>query len=131
MPSIALPSKRTEPRSGLDRPATTVKSVDFPQPMNPTIETNSPRSTDKVTSSRTCRVAAPVPNAFEIEERSMNATFLTPWGPTPRFPGSGASGASFLSTCPQLRFSHAHQPVEHEADHADRQDREQNVRVNE
>jgi hypothetical protein len=42
--------------------------------MNPTIETNSPRSTDKLARSSTCRADGPAPNVFEIEVISRKAT---------------------------------------------------------
>ena len=82
--------------------------MDLPLPMAPTIETNSPRSTASDTSRSTWRAPFGVANDFETPAN--------------------------LDECqrydrPQLRFGQTHQPVEHEADDADREDREQDVRV--
>src|SRR6187455_3073637 len=52
-PMRSLPSTFTEPRSGRSKPATMFISVDLPQPDGPTIATNSPSSTPKLTSSMT------------------------------------------------------------------------------
>src|ERR1051325_3608247 len=42
---IGRPSIKTSPRSGASNPASTFRSVDFPQPDGPTMETNSPSRT--------------------------------------------------------------------------------------
>ena len=42
-----------------------LRNVDLPQPMKPTIDTNSPRSTDRLTPSSTCRTVFAVANAFD------------------------------------------------------------------
>ena len=50
MPASGSPKMRTCPDEGLNSPATTLSSVDFPQPVGPTTETNSPAPTASVTS---------------------------------------------------------------------------------
>src|SRR5688572_934753 len=75
--------------------------------MTPTIDTNSPCSIESDTSSSTWRG----PKDFETPLISMNGK---------RFPRSDG---------PQLRLRQAHEPVEGEANEADRQDREQDVGV--
>src|SRR5688572_9853561 len=112
MPRAGSPSNRTSPASAARRPATILRKVDLPQPMNPTIETNSPRATVRLVPSSTCRTAVAVANVFDKDVISMNAT-------------------SPFSTSSQPGFGHAHQPIEGEADEANRQDREQDVRVDE
>src|SRR5213592_2005801 len=106
-PRTSSPPSRTAPSSGRIRPAMMLKSVDFPQPMNPTIETNSPCSTESVTSSNTHRTACSVANAFETEDTSMNAKLRGP----------------------QSRFRQPHQSIEREPDETDRDDRKQDVGV--
>ena len=71
MPLTSSPLIVTLPVSGASSPATIFRNVDFPQPIMPTIDTNSPRSTDSVTSCRTSRVEPVEPNAFETAEISM------------------------------------------------------------
>ena len=46
-PTTGLPSARTLPRSGRSSPATMLSSVDFPQPLGPTRQTNSPSLTSR------------------------------------------------------------------------------------
>ena len=48
-------------------------SVDLPLPMLPTIDTNSPRSIDRLTPSSTSRRAVEEPNDLPIPASSMNA----------------------------------------------------------
>src|SRR5216684_7220293 len=106
-PRISSPPNRTSPASVGIRPAMMLRSVDFPQPMNPTIETNSPRSTDNVTSSSTHRAARSVVNVFEAENASMYAMLRSS----------------------QSRFRQPHQSIEREPDETDRDDRQQDVGV--
>ena len=42
MPESGLPKTRTVPDDGSSKPAPTFNSVDLPQPVGPTTETNSP-----------------------------------------------------------------------------------------
>jgi hypothetical protein len=42
MPASGSPNTRTWPEDGCSRPAATFSSVDLPQPVGPTTETNSP-----------------------------------------------------------------------------------------
>src|SRR5688572_30121019 len=85
-----------------------LSSVDLPLPMAPTIEMNSPRSTDSDTSRSTGRNPLPAGNDLVIPATSMYAN------------GSDR---------PQFAFGISHQPVEHEPDEADGQNREQDVRI--
>src|SRR5688572_24360748 len=72
MPSTGEPSIVTEPASGATSPARTLRKVDFPLPIDPTMETNSPRSTDRHTSRSTGLMSLPVPNDLPTPETSMN-----------------------------------------------------------
>src|SRR6266540_2473921 len=109
---MALPIA-TRPRSADCRPAAMFRRVDLPHPMNPTMEMNSPRSTVRFTSSRTCRTFPLTLNDLETPWISMNA--------------NGHSRAGLDRAQPRL--GHAHQAVEAEADESDRQDREEDVGV--
>src|SRR5216683_6919596 len=106
-PRTSSPPNRTSPASGGIRPAMMLRSVDFPHPMNPTIETNSPRSTDNVTLSSTHRAVRSVVNVFETEATSMHAMLRSP----------------------QSRFRQPHQSIEREPDETDHDDRQQDVGV--
>src|SRR5437870_4685743 len=103
----------TRPRSADCRPAAMFRKVDLPHPMNPTMEMNSPRSTVRFTSSRTCRTFPLTLNDLETPWISMNAT--------------SHSGPPLDGTQPRL--GHPHQAVQAVADESDRQDREEDVRV--
>src|SRR5215475_445766 len=48
MPASGAPCTRTSPDDGASRPAATLSSVDLPQPVGPTTETNSPSATRRV-----------------------------------------------------------------------------------
>ena len=87
------------------------RNVDFPQPMNPTIDTNSPCSTDRLARSSTCRADVAAPE--RLRDRG------------------NFDECHYAALERELRFGHAHQAIEREADEADRQDREQDVRVDE
>ena len=50
MPASGSPKMRTLPADGASRPAATLSSVDLPQPVGPTTETNSPGATASVVS---------------------------------------------------------------------------------
>src|SRR5437899_4540890 len=106
-PRTRSPSSRTSPSSGGTSPAMMLSSVDFPQPMNPTTETNSPRSTASVTFSSTHRSARSMRNVFETDDTSRNATLCRP----------------------QSRFRQPHESIEREPDEADRDDRQQDMGI--
>ena len=63
------PSIVTVPESASRRPATTLSSVDLPQPLGPITDTNSPMPIVRLTSSSTVTLAPSAPKDFE--------TFLT------------------------------------------------------
>src|SRR5678815_4348543 len=54
-PLRSAPSIRMVPRSARSKPAITLSKVDLPQPDGPTIATNSPSRTSKLTPSTTAR----------------------------------------------------------------------------
>src|SRR6185503_7354978 len=103
-PVTACPPMVMEPLSGATRPATIFISVVLPDAEAPTIHTNSPSSTARLMFASTRRD----PYSFETSRKSMNA----------------------ILSCPEPRLSHPHQPVESESDHADRQNAQKNVGVN-
>src|ERR1051325_9845328 len=84
-----------DPLSGATNPAAIFISVILPDAEEPTIHTNSPSSTARLMFANTRRG----PYCFETSRKSRNA----------------------ILSCSQPRFSHTHQPIEREADHADRQ----------
>src|SRR3954462_12895162 len=53
MALMAVPSRRTTPASGWSTPASILSSVVLPDPFGPSMPTDSPRSMDRLTSSRT------------------------------------------------------------------------------
>src|SRR5262249_15971189 len=77
MAASEAPSTRTSPDVGRSRPPMRFRSVDFPDPDGPTIDTISPRAIDTVTASSamTCRLPS---NRFVIRSRSI--TLLAPPG---------------------------------------------------
>ena len=52
MPDSGWPKMRISPDEGASRPAATFSSVDLPQPVGPTTDTNSPSAT-RIVASRT------------------------------------------------------------------------------
>src|SRR5678815_2753662 len=102
-PVTACPPMVMDPVSGATKPATIFISVVLPEAEAPTMQTNSPSSTARLMFASTRRG----PYCFETSRRSMNA----------------------ILSCPESRFSHPHQPVECDTDHADRQNALQDVRV--
>src|SRR5215471_3014164 len=98
----------TRPRSGGISPAAILRNVDLPHPIMPTIDTNSPRSIESVASVNTRRASEPEPKLLQTPEMSMNA---------------------IDSNGPEPCFGKPHEPVEDEADDANRENREQNMRV--
>src|SRR5690606_1632613 len=59
-PLRLFPSIRIAPRSAFSNPAMMLSMVDLPQPEGPTIATNSPSATSKLTSSTTARSPNPL-----------------------------------------------------------------------
>ncbi|OJA83951.1 hypothetical protein BGV48_27445 [Burkholderia ubonensis] len=85
--AIGTPSCAIVPCRAASRPATSRSSVDFPQPLGPSSATNSPASTDSVTSSSTGSAPPAVSNAWLTRRTSMRA---------PR--GASAAGADEAET---------------------------------
>jgi hypothetical protein len=63
-PRTRLPKTSTAPAVGVVRPPTMLSSVDFPQPLGPIRQINSPRATSSEVScrARTCRASPSWPN---------------------------------------------------------------------
>src|SRR6185437_8575948 len=55
-----VPSTQTAPRSGRRKPMISFSVTDLPTPLRPTMQSDSPRATSKVTSSSTARMAKPL-----------------------------------------------------------------------
>src|ERR671930_283907 len=64
-PWIGRPSIRASPRSACSNPASTLRSVDLPQPDGPMMETNSPSLTVNDMSSRADTSPSPVRKLFQ------------------------------------------------------------------
>ena len=63
---MRLPSARIWPESGCSRPAMILRRVDFPQPLGPTRQTNSPSTLMlRLTSSSALTAPRPVAKTFE------------------------------------------------------------------
>src|SRR5688572_32382968 len=123
MPVSGLPPIDTVPASASVKPARMLSSVDLPLPMAPTIATNSPCSTDRLTSRSTCRGPFGVSNDLEMPLASINDKLRCLPAPLKGRP-----------TClgrPQLGLRHAHQPIQGESDETDGDDGQENVRVDE
>src|SRR3954464_2688330 len=75
MPASASPRMRTVPDVGLSNPAATFSSVDLPQPVGPTTETNSPSAIESVTS--LTAVYEPFPPANVQVMRSSSTAAVT------------------------------------------------------
>ena len=98
-------------------PARILINVDLPEPVEPTIETNSPSSTERLTplkTSRTFPAEAKTSKHFELQQMPMSAP------PCWR--------VRLDRTQPHLHKTH--HSVEQESDDSDRQDAQQNVGVN-
>src|SRR5579863_10210715 len=98
-PCPELPSTMTEPWSGGSKPAMTFNSVDLPHPEGPTMATNSPSPTSKLTSS---------------------ITGSSPWSVAKPFFRSLT--AILVGIAPPHRaqaFQQAHQAIERQADEPD------------
>src|SRR5579859_5089047 len=93
------PSTVTDPRSGRSKPAMMLIKVDFPQPEGPTIATNSPSATSKLTPSTTCRA---------------------PWSVTKRLATSLTEILMGIAPLDQSEALHeSHDAIERETDQAD------------
>src|SRR4029078_1706645 len=77
-PPRSAPSTRTVPRSGRSKPAMMFISVDLPQPEGPTIATNSPSSTAKLTPSITRRPPWPVENLLATPPTTILLADIAP-----------------------------------------------------
>src|SRR6185312_9778292 len=66
MPASGSPRTRTVPDEGRSSPAAMLSSVDLPQPVGPTTETNSPSPIASVTS-RTAVYGAAAPRAEKVQ----------------------------------------------------------------
>src|SRR5438132_13576792 len=69
MPASGCPSTRTSPDDGGSKPAATLSSVDLPQPVGPTTETNSPAPTAIVVS-----LTAVYPSPSRSREANVQVT---------------------------------------------------------
>src|SRR5688572_18821728 len=76
-PSTSRPSIKIFPLVLGSRPARILSKVDLPQPLWPTIETNSPRSTAKETS-RSASTSVPSRDRYTLESRSTRIDSGTP-----------------------------------------------------
>src|SRR5687768_2295962 len=74
MPASGSPKMRVVPADGRSKPAATLSSVDFPQPVGPTIETNSPSSTASVTSFTAVYDRPSPPRAAKVQVIDSNET---------------------------------------------------------
>src|ERR671931_374330 len=82
-PWIWRPSIRASPRSGCSNPASTLRSVDLPQPDGPTMETNSPSPTVNDMSSRADTSPSPVLKLFQTPWTEILAPIDVPQGLEP------------------------------------------------
>src|SRR6185503_3385555 len=78
MPRTLSPPTVTEPESAGRRPDRIPNKVDLPDPVEPTIETNSPSSTERLTPFNTSRVLVAETKDFETFRTSTNANFTYP-----------------------------------------------------
>src|SRR5580700_4129665 len=72
------PSMRIEPESGCSNPTIMFINVVFPHPDGPTIATNSPSLTVRLTSSTTCNVPPFDPNPLRTRFNSILARIAPP-----------------------------------------------------
>ena len=87
-PTTASPSRRISPSVGRDRPAISDSSVDFPEPLAPTTQMNSPGATCRSTASRT-RWAPLGPEKSFATPRSSSLPVTPPIGPPGCVAGAG------------------------------------------
>src|ERR1051326_1846879 len=100
MPCPSFPAISTDPESAARRPARMLIRVVLPEPVNPTMDTNWPSSTDRFKFLSTSRVVPPAANDFDTSCTSRYANSVTPL---------------------QLQFDVAHHPIEQKADDTDRE----------
>src|SRR6185295_4230428 len=108
MPRTLLPPISTTPESGVSNPARMFINVVLPDPVNPTIDTNSPCWTERFTPLSTSRVLPLEPKDFEMSRTSTNATSVAPL---------------------EFQFYVGHHSIQKETDYADRENAKQNLRV--
>src|SRR5262249_11540221 len=89
-------------------PARMLISVVLPEPVNPTMETNWPSSTDRLIFFSTSRTVLPERYDFETSRTSRYAKSITPL---------------------QSQFEIAHHAIQEKANQSDRKNAEQNMRV--
>src|SRR3954468_2487857 len=73
MPESGSLKTRNAPAEGRNKPAATLSSVDLPQPVGPTTETNSPSPTASVTSFTAVYAPAPPPRAAKVQVIRSNS----------------------------------------------------------
>src|SRR5436190_8863434 len=101
MPERGSPKTRTVPEDGRRRPATTLRSVDLPQPVGPTTETNSPSPIWSVTSFTAVYEPEPARAANVLVMRSKS--IATPIGlPRQDVWAFGRASALLLVFCRRL-----------------------------
>src|SRR5438105_3793870 len=131
-PSTRSPSIVIWPVSGASTPQRIFSSVDLPHPMKPTTDTNSPRSTDSEMCSSTWRTRDVDSKDFERLDASMYDICCNVRLQADR---RRPAKAGHYVLCDRLLaraqpcFGHPHHPIEQESDDADRQNRQENVRV--
>src|SRR5215831_12519117 len=76
MPEIGSPRTRTVPDVGLSSPAATLSSVDLPQPVGPTTETNSPSPMESVTSFTAVYAPPPLPANVQVTLSKWTAAVM-------------------------------------------------------
>src|SRR5687767_2337128 len=79
MPRTLSPPTVTFPESGGSRPARIAISVDLPEPVEPTMETNSPSSTVRCTPLKTSRTFPAEVKDFETFRTSTNDNEHSPY----------------------------------------------------
>src|SRR4030095_6841206 len=117
MPRTASPPTVTVPESGARSPARIVIRVDFPEPVEPTIETNSPSSTVRCTPFRTSRTFPDEAKDFETFRTSTSSNDHSP--------------VCLLLDRAQPHLYQAHPPVEQESHDTDGENAERDVRIDE
>src|SRR5579862_5548023 len=102
-PMRSTPSIRTAPRSGRSKPAMMFSKVDLPQPEGPTIATNSPSRTSRLTRSMT----GSAPKLLLIASTTILAGFLSDIAPL-----------HCLQPLKKARGAVEHEPDQPDDDHA-------------
>src|SRR6188768_586965 len=76
MPTSGSPKTRSVPDEGLRRPAATLRSVDLPQPVGPTTETNSPSAIESETSFTAVYGPPPRPAKVQVMPSKVTAAVM-------------------------------------------------------